>query len=202
MSRLYLVRHGETEWNVSNRFQGQKDIPLSNKGKQQAEQLSKRLSYENIDCIYASDLSRAYETAKVIGLHKKLDIHICKSLREIHFGEWEGHTAEELKFKFKDTYINFHHAPHQSPFPGEGSYEQVLLRVKTGLTQIMNKEKNKNILIVSHSGVLKAMIVALLDLNLDFIRKFWLGNTSVSIVDIKESGGHVLTLLNDLQHLK
>ncbi len=201
MTRPYLIRHGETEWNIANKYQGKTDIPLSPKGIQQAEQLSKRLQSVKIDAIYSSDLKRAYDTGMKIAQKKEMKVHCMARLREIDFGEWEGYTIEQLQKIYGESYNNFLLEPYNYPFPGEGSMETVRQRIDEVIQKILQNECGGSIAIVSHGGVLKVALLQLLDLHVSFYKRFWLGNTSLSIIDIKEQGA-ILSLLNDTSHLQ
>lgn len=95
MTTLLLVRHGETDWNADGRLQGQTDRPLSEFGRRQAVQLANELADEEFDAIYASDLSRASETAQIVGERLGLPVEIDPDLREKNWGTWEGLTTVE-----------------------------------------------------------------------------------------------------------
>ena len=95
MTALLLVRHGETDWNADGRLQGHTDRPLSEFGRRQARQLAQELADENLDAIYASDLSRARETAEIVGKRLELAVVLDPALREKDWGSWEGLTAVE-----------------------------------------------------------------------------------------------------------
>ena len=95
--KLLLVRHGQTDWNINRRFQGQSDVPLNEVGRQQATALANRLSREHIDVLFASDLQRAHETARIIAAQHACEIRLDARLREINFGAWEGLTYDEIK---------------------------------------------------------------------------------------------------------
>lgn len=201
MSKLYLIRHGLTEWNKLNKFQGSSDISLCEEGIEQAQKLSQRLKKYKIDSIYASDLSRAYETALYIAEPHQLEVHKIPELREIHFGEWEGLTREEI-LQFKEYDFNaWRISPHTEKFPGEGSFLNVQKRLMTGVKRIIEENTGKDVAIVSHGGSLKILILSLLGLDLSGYLNFWLGNTSLSIVEIREDR-NTLNLLNDMAHLE
>lgn len=201
MTKLYLIRHGETEWNIQNRYQGNTDIPLSFVGKMQAQAIANRMKNFEIDAIYSSDLSRAYDTAQYIAKEKNIDVQIIPQLKEINFGEWEGFTISELEKIYGDDYKRFFLEPHKYPFPGEGTMEAVQMRIKKALDRITFYNENSKIMIVSHGGILKVLIMSLLNIDLSFYKSFWLGNTSLSIIDKKDSDKWVLSLLNDRCHL-
>lgn len=201
MTKFYLIRHGETEWNIQNRYQGATDIPLSSVGKLQTQAIANRMKDYEVDAIYSSDLSRAFATAKSIAKEKNLDVYTLPQLREINFGEWEGYTISELERLYGEEYKRFFLEPHKYPFPGEGSMEAVQMRIKKAVDIITSNHDNKKIVIVSHGGILKVLIMTLLELDLSFYKSFWLGNTSLSILDKKDTGKWVLSLLNDRCHL-
>ncbi len=94
MGRWFIVRHGETEWNVVGRIQGHSDIPLSRKGREQAHTVARRLAAAPLDVVYCSDLSRASETARIILGDRDIPLHATAELRERDYGVFEGLTVE------------------------------------------------------------------------------------------------------------
>ena len=200
MLKLYLIRHGLTEWNRTNRFQGSTDIELCNEGLEQAVKIAERMSVESIDAVYSSDLSRAYATAQHIASHHQLDVIKVPEVREIHFGQWEGMTRSEIEKQKEYDFSAWHESPHTATFPGEGTLSAVQKRIMVGLNKIIEESKEKNIVLVSHGGSIKLSILSLLDLDLSFYNKFWLGNTSLSIIELNKEK-YILSLLNDMSHL-
>ncbi|MBU5464570.1 histidine phosphatase family protein [Anaerotignum sp. MSJ-24] len=199
MLRLYFMRHGETVWNTERRYQGMTDIELSEEGLRQAECAAKRFKNIKIDKIYASPLKRAMKTAEKIAAEKGLEIISEDDFREIHFGEWEGKTVPELTEKYGESYTNFIREPHKYGFPGEGSVENVINRIKPGIDRLIAEEKG-NVLIVSHGGIIRLMIMYIMGLDSSWFTKMWINNTGVSIVEIKNDRRLLLTL-NDSAHL-
>lgn len=199
MLRLYMMRHGETVWNTERRYQGMTDIELSQTGIKQAECAEKRFENIEIDKIYCSPLKRAMATAKPIAEAKKLDIIPEENFREIHFGEWEGMTVPELKAKYGDTYMNFIKNPHLYNFPGEENISNVINRLKPSLDRIIENESG-NILIVSHGGIIRLMIIYIMGLDNSWFTKMWINNTAISIIEIKDDRRLMLTV-NDSAHL-
>lgn len=199
MLRLYFMRHGETVWNTERRYQGMTDIELSEEGLRQAECAAKRFKNIKIDKIYASPLKRAMKTAEKIAVEKGLEIISEDDFREIHFGEWEGKTVPELTEKYGESYTNFIREPHKYGFPGEGSVENVINRIKPGIDRLIAEEKG-NVLIVSHGGIIRLMIMYIMGLDSSWFTKMWINNTGVSIVEIKNDRRLLLTL-NDSAHL-
>ena len=199
MLRLYFMRHGETVWNTERRYQGMTDIELSEEGLRQAECAAKRFKNIKIDKIYASPLKRAMKTAEKIAAEKGLEIISEDDFREIHFGEWEGKTVPELTEKYGESYTNFIREPHKYGFPGEGSVENVINRIKPGIDRLIAEDKG-NVLIVSHGGIIRLMIMYIMGLDSSWFTKMWINNTGVSIIEIKD-GRKLLLTLNDSAHL-
>lgn len=199
MLRLYFMRHGETVWNTERRYQGMTDIELSEEGLRQAECAAKRFKNIKIDKIYASPLKRAMKTAEKIAAEKGIEIISEDDFREIHFGEWEGKTVPELTEKYGESYTNFIREPHKYGFPGEGSVENVINRIKPGIDRLIAEEKG-NVLIVSHGGIIRLMIMYIMGLDSSWFTKMWINNTGVSIIEIKD-GRKLLLTLNDSAHL-
>lgn len=199
MLRLYFMRHGETVWNTERRYQGMTDIELSDEGLRQAECAAKRFKNIKIDKIYASPLKRAMKTAEKIAAEKGLEIISEDDFREIHFGEWEGKTVPELTEKYGESYTNFIREPHKYGFPGEGSVENVINRIKPGIDRLIAEDEG-NVLIVSHGGIIRLMIMYIMGLDSSWFTKMWINNTGVSIVEIKNDRRLLLTL-NDSAHL-
>ncbi len=199
MLRLYFMRHGETVWNTERRYQGMTDIELSEEGLRQAECAAKRFKNIKIDKIYASPLKRAMKTAEKIAAEKGLEIISEDDFREIHFGEWEGKTVPELTEKYGESYTNFIREPHKYGFPGEGSVENVINRIKPGIDRLIAEDEG-NVLIVSHGGIIRLMIMYIMGLDSSWFTKMWINNTGVSIVEIKNDRRLLLTL-NDSAHL-
>jgi Fructose-2,6-bisphosphatase len=200
MIRLYLIRHGETEWNKARRFQGWTDIELSDEGVEQARLLGQRFTKINIDEIYASPLKRAVATALPIAKTKGIDIIKNENFKEINFGEWEGMTASEISAKYGKDFDDFIVAPEKGEFPGDISFDKVIDRIKVGLEEVLYEKKDKNIVIVSHGGIIRLMIQYLMEFDGEWYNKTWIDNTSISLIEIRKRG-KLMRVLNDRSHL-
>ncbi len=201
MSRLLLVRHGETELNSSERFWGHTDVALSAAGLRQAEQLCHRLATEKIDITYSSNLKRASLTAETIASRHKPEIIICPELREIDFGQLEGLTFDEicqLYPKMAELWTNW---DLQTKFPGGESVDELDTRVSKFLDRLQKHAPEETILIVAHSAPLRLLICHLLKIELWHWRQLRLGLASLSIVETYPQEA-LLTLLNDVGHLR
>ena len=194
-----MMRHGETSWNKEKRYQGMTDIDLCEAGINQA--LCARDRFKNIalDKIYSSPLKRAMDTAKFIAEDKQLDIVSEDCFREIHFGEWEGMTVPELTEKYKDEYSNFIKEPHIYGFPGEKHVDEVIKRLKPGIDKMIENDDG-NVLVVSHGGIIRLMIMYIMGLDNSWFTKMWINNTGISIIEIKRDRRLLLTV-NDSAHL-
>ncbi|WP_427338745.1 histidine phosphatase family protein [Caloranaerobacter sp. DY30410] len=200
MKKIIITRHGQTDWNLIGKIQGQKDIELNKVGIEQAKKLAFKLSKEKIDIIYTSDLKRSYQTAKIISDIIKTDIIIDKNLREIHFGNWQGLTLSDIKKDFNQEYIIWRTEPHKLNLPGAERLIEVQERMKKIINNVLHTDY-QNILIVSHGTAIKALILGILDIDLAKFNNIKIDNTSISIIEY-HSTGPVIKLLNDTCHLK
>lgn len=201
MRKIYLIRHGESQWNVLRKIQGQKDIPLTDKGRKQAELAGEKLSEENIDIIYSSDLKRASETAEIIGQNIGIEPIYNMSLREINFGIWEGLSNDSMNSKYRDEVCLWRREPEKLNIQEAENLYDVQRRAMNFLNFILENEKDENILVVSHGVTLKTIILDLLNMDLIYFKNLTIDNTGLSIIEFREYN-RVLKLLNDISHLK
>ncbi|MFH1650974.1 MAG: alpha-ribazole phosphatase [Chloroflexota bacterium] len=201
MSRLFLVRHGNTKLNSAERFWGHTDVELSPEGLWQAEMLRKRLAEEKIDCIYSSNLRRARVTAETIASGHNAAITVCEDLREINFGEVEGLTYREISERFPEFARTLQDWTARPRFPGGKSHDELDRRVVKFLPRLQDHASEEKVLIVAHAGVLRMLICHLLKVPVRHWHQFHLNLGSLSIMD-RYPQGTILNLLNDTSHLK
>ncbi|MGB9920318.1 MAG: alpha-ribazole phosphatase [Moorellales bacterium] len=200
-TRVYLVRHGETEWNSLGQFQGHQDVALSEKGRRQAECARERFSGENIAAFYASDLRRALETAVIIaGPHGK-PVEPVPELREMDFGCWEGLTFEQIAGRYPTELVAWFRGPGTVGVPGGESFAQVQERAWAALRRIATRHPGERVLVVSHGGTIRALLCAALNLSSDAVWRLRLDNAAISTIDFY-SDGPVVSLVNDCSHLR
>ncbi len=199
--KLFLTRHGQTDWNIAGKYQGQSDVPLNQTGILQAEALAKRLSAEKIDAIYSSDLSRAKDTAQAIANFHQLHINTDLCWRELNFGDWEGMNYKEMSAHSPELFENWMKDSTNISTPNGESLKQLAHRVKTAFDEIKNKHKDQTVLLVSHSGALQALLATLLGIELNFYWQFKISQASLSELKVYEDSV-VLNLLNDVNHLQ
>ena len=160
-TNLFIARHGQTKWNVEHRIQGKSDSPLTKLGVKQALQLGKRLADIGIDVIFSSSSRRAFRTAQIVSEEQKSQIPLYaeKDLMEISLGEWEGMLRSEIDQlypRMQDIYFN---NPTEFRPVGNGeTFFQVRDRVLAFLDRVLEKNAGKNILLVTHTAVVKLIL--------------------------------------------
>lgn len=202
MLRLYITRHGETEWNIEKRMQGWKDSNLTPKGVKDAIALGNRLKDVDFRCIYSSSSQRTIHTAELIRGNRDISIIPDDNLREIYLGDWEGKTIDEVERLDMQGRKAFWEAPHlYVPSSGE-SFFQVRDRTEAVLNKIMNENENGNILIITHAVIVKTIMSLFKALP---VEKLWelpfILGTSLCIVEVENKNATVI-LEGDISHVK
>ena len=200
MSRLLLVRHGETELNSSERLWGHTDVKLGALGLKQAERLRDRLASEKIDVIYSSDLQRALVTAETIAFRHQLAVVTCAELHEVDFGQLEGLTISEANQRYPELAKLRMQRNLNLKYPGGDSLIEFSKRTSKFLDRLEQHTDDETILIVAHFGVLRILICRLLDIDLRFLWQLHFDLASLSMLETNQQGA-VLSLLNDVSHL-
>lgn len=202
MTKLLLIRHAQSLWNLENKAQGHLDSPLTDLGIKQSEMLADYLRGRNIYKIYSSDLGRALNTANIISKNIGIPIEVVANLREIMLGEWEGMAGEEIADKYKDIYHSWFRCPSKTLIPQGESIEDLRKRIIPTFNNIINKHSGETVAIVSHGGVIITFIAHLLKVDLDSI--YWrveISNASLSIMEFYEDNHFRLISLNNTVYL-
>nr|WP_312983977.1 histidine phosphatase family protein [Clostridioides sp.] len=197
---FYIVRHGQTNWNIQGKTQGHGNSDLTESGESQAKQLAVSLVDRNIDYIYSSDLGRAVQTAELIGNKLGLKVEMTEGLREMGFGVWEGLLIKEIQKDYADTYKTWRDEPHMVNIPGGETLHIIKRRVDKFIEEINEKYDNKNIVLVTHSITLRVMLLSFLNSGMENIYRIKQDNTALNIVEFKEYGP-VVEKMNDTRHL-
>lgn len=200
--RLILVRHGETPWNVTLQYQGQANVPLNERGREQALRAAARLTRYGITRLYSSDLARAWQTAEVIGTTIGLTPVAIPELREIDVGQWEGFTPEELYRRFPDHMAEYRRDPARTVRLGGESYAQLQARALIALQQIQDQHQPGDIVAaVSHGGTIRALLCHVIGLDLDRFGRMWIDNGSLTELRLGRNGWRLMRL-NDNAHVE
>ena len=197
--RLLLVRHGETEWNSEQRYIGRTDLPLSEKGFQQAQALARRLKDEAVDVVYTSDYQRASQTASAIADVLQMPVREDKRLRELDFGRWEGLTLVDIQERYAETYANWIEDPQASPPDGE-SLAHLQDRVSSLLGELLTHHPDDTVALVSHGGTFQILLLVALDIPLRNGWYFYMYNGALSELIFHDNRA-ALVYLNDTHHL-
>lgn len=204
MVRIIFTRHGQTQWNIENRCQGQTDIKLTSKGLSQAKALAQRLKKYNLSTIYTSDLIRASDTAKEIQRQRAIDeIAIIKNplLREHAFGDWEGLTFEEIEIQYKDICSQRDSNPHVQ-IPGGEKHQDLVQRGIKFVEHCLKNHDGETVLAVSHGGFLKALLHHYLELPWKIMKNnMYIENCSLTIFKVSKEKV-VIERINDTAHFE
>ncbi len=174
--QLYVTRHGETEWNYTNKILGRTDIPLNETGIMQAKTLAKNLP-KDIEFIIASPLGRTLTTAKIIADENDLPYQLDRRLIEMDFGTYEGMLRSEEGYQIEKRRFF-------SKYPEGESYLQVAQRVYNFLDEVISKYHDKNILLVTHNGILRVIHTYFNDLDNEDFASFAFGNCNIMKYEI------------------
>ncbi|HCX77835.1 MAG TPA: alpha-ribazole phosphatase [Firmicutes bacterium] len=155
---LYLARHGQTDWNCQGRYQGQIDIPLNDRGREEARSLAEKLQQSRPVAIWASDLSRARETAAIVAAPHNLPVQIHPGLREMHFGSWQGLTWQQIEQRFPEAWRLWTEDPLGYNIPGAESVGEMETRFKQALLEICGKYPGGTVFVVTHGGPMSRLL--------------------------------------------
>ena len=202
MTRIYLTRHGETEWNRQRRFQGSKNSKLTEKGLLAAELLASRVEEIDLDCIISSPLGRAWQTAEIVRGTKGIDIVKCDGFREINLGDFEGMRWDEIESLHGDVLNKITDEPFNNRYPNGENLMEFYNRVEKSLIESIEQYRGKDVLIVAHGGTINCILSYFRGVK---ISKNWMGhvveNCSLSCFEVNE-GTIKEVFFNDTEHLR
>ena len=199
--KIIVVRHGQTEWNKKDIFRGRKDIPLDESGKKQAMLTANRIAQMNltIKAVYTSPMLRARETADNIATKLGLNIIAKDGLIEFDYGQWEGHSVDEVKKKYPQEYAHWLNDPQRLIIPDGEALGQVKERVDATVKAIL-KDAKGNIVIVAHKAINKIVIGCLMRWEQDHYWKLEQDLAAINIIEI-DGASAVVEMLNHTTHL-
>lgn len=199
MTVFYLVRHGETDWNVEGRWQGHADVPLNTIGREQAHRLAERLRADGtrFDVMVSSDLLRAWETAEIVGTAVGTQPQAMPELREIDLGTWSGLTRAEIATRDPETLARLD-AGEDLARGGAERVADLVARASAAVEHLAAQHAGQRVAVVTHGGVVRAVLQHALPHS-----DTWhthIGNTSISIL-VRTRDGWDVVQINDMAHL-
>lgn len=200
MSKVYIVRHGESLWNLEHRLQGGQDPALSEGGYWQAARVAEALMGLGLAAVYSSPLRRASDTARVIAGALGVPLHVHADLREMSLGAWEGMPLRDLLAREEKAYRAWLAAPADCSPPGGERMGAFAERVMAALSEIREKYSGQDTALVTHGVVARVLVAHTLGLDLNQIYRIRVSNGSISCL-IFDGDFPRVTLLNQVKHL-
>jgi broad specificity phosphatase PhoE len=202
MTRVVLVRHGETDWNREGRWQGHADPGLNQVGWRQADAAAARLAREYPGApLVTSDLRRAAETASRVAAALDVSPALDARLREVDVGDWSGLTRDQVRERDEDGYLAWEQG-RNTGYPGGETFAQLADRATAAMTDLFEQHSGGAVIAVCHGGTIRAMVASALSIGDAGRRLLATGaNGSLSVLDTRRGGGIGLVSLNDAGHL-
>lgn len=200
-TRLYLIRHGETELSAEDRFSGGTEVDLSDRGRWQVSRLAMRLRDDNITSIYCSPMRRTKETAAILSLKLNL-VPVCyEGLREIHHGHWETMLRREVEAQFPDEYAAWQEDPFTFAPEGGESGLLVMARALPVIREIVVKHAGETVVVVSHKATIRLILSSFLGFDARGYRdRLDQSPACLNIMDFRDAVRARLILFNDISH--
>jgi broad specificity phosphatase PhoE len=201
VTRIVLVRHGQTEWNRVERFRGRADVPLNETGVRQAEMTAGRIAATwKPSAIYAGPLSRTMETAKAIASRWELHVDISANLIDIDFGQWQGLTPDQVREKWPEQLSAWYKAPHTVRIPGGEALEEVRERCARVLRELPARHRDATVVLVSHMDINRTLLLIALGLGNESLRRLRQDNCAINELEMNDDE-LVVVSMNDTAHL-
>lgn len=201
MTKIYLVRHGQTDWNKQLVFRGRKDIPLNEVGMMEANSIAQGLEEEKIDSIYTSPLKRAVQSAGPASKVSGIKIEQAADFIDINYGKWEGLSFTEVQNRYKEQYNLWENHPEKVEFPAGETLEEARHRSFMAFKNIIRNSLHKSLLIVSHRVINKLLLCAILDLPNSYFWKIRQDTACINVIECTHEM-FILEKMNDTCHLK
>jgi probable phosphoglycerate mutase len=201
MTRIILVRHGQTEWNHIERFRGRIDIPLNATGLWQADQTGRWIHQRwEVAAVYASPLGRAMATAAAIAKYCNLNFQSHDDLIDFHFGDWQGKTPAEIQDTWPDLYATWLAEPGAVQMPGGESLEDLRLRTARLMQEIVTSYPRQTVALVGHTVVNRAILLNVLQLPTNQFWQLGQSNCAINLIDWLDDK-FILVSMNETGHL-
>lgn len=198
--KLYLIRHGQTDWNLAGKIQGRQEIPLNETGRRQALSLAEAMDGRPVKLVFSSPQKRAYETARAVAERQQVPLLTVFQLAELGYGSWEGRTMKEILENDRALYEAWWHEPGLIAPPGGETRRDVELRCQAAWKQML-MDLREDAAIVTHGGTLAVLIA-------QAMKEPWLagrltaGNASITTLEYERETGEFKVLeFGDMRHL-
>ena len=201
MTRIILMRHGQTEWNKFERFRGKADIELDETGRRQAEAAAERIGQWKVDAVYSSPLKRAMSTAQAVANRLGLTVQTLEGINDMDFGEWEGLAIAEARQKYVALFDLWLYHPERLEIPRAETLADVRKRAVAAIDEVAAKHKDQTVALVSHRVVCKVLLCHLLGLDNSHFWQIAQDTTAINLFEVWEGRPSVM-LINDTCHLR
>jgi broad specificity phosphatase PhoE len=192
-TRLILIRHGETDWNIEGRWQGQIDVALNARGQKQVEEMAQQLvgcvEADGLSAIYSSDLARARQTARALARMTGLPLYLDERLREIHQGEWQGLLVSEIQGRYAEEFKKRKTNPLSVAPPGGETARQVQERVIQATEEILSQHHGETVAVVSHGFAIAVILTHYRGYPFEKVWDLIPGNGKWEIIDVPDHPG-------------
>ena len=197
---LVLVRHGETEYNRADVFRGRVDLPLNERGREQAGAAARYLEGEAFEAFYSSPLTRSMQTARAIAAPHGAEVEALDPFIDVDYGEWSGKSIEEIRRTWPREFAAWAENPEEAVFPGGESVSEVRERLRRGLEMLASRHEGR-VLLVGHKLINRLVLCIVLDLPTRGIWRVEQSNGAINVISHGERGW-VLRRMNDVAHLR
>ena len=201
MTAVYLIRHGQTDWNKDKIFRGRADVPLNEHGRKEARALARHLKPVPVSACYSSPLSRSLETAEIAVRPHALDVKLDDGIIDIDYGEWQGLSEAKVRRRFAGLYRQWHETPQRVKFPGGENLAGIRRRALASLDRIRSENPEATVFVVAHRVVTKVIRCAALRLTNAAFWRIQQDNCAFNIIELSDDGVSVVTM-NDTCHMR
>jgi broad specificity phosphatase PhoE len=208
MTKIILVRHGQTEWNRNERFRGHANIPLNATGVRQAEATGERVATEwRPSAIYSSPLSRAVQTGQAIADHlaksyqARVPVQAISDLSDIDYGDWQGLTPEEARLRWPMEINAWYFSPQTVHIPGGECLQDLRIRSMRAIGKLIDRHPEETIAIVGHTVLNRVILLGMLGLGNERFWRLKQDTCAINVIEA-ENSSFTIVIINDTCHLR
>ena len=196
LGTIYLIRHGEVDWNRKNSYVGSTDIPLNATGRSQAMQVAEHLKDKKISAVYSSNLMRARVTAEIIAEKFGIPVTGVPAFQEVDYGEWEGLSESEIKERYQDIYARWREDPVGINAPNGESFGELRDRAYPAFIRIAEAHPDDNVVVVAHKSTNRVLLCRLLGIDVNLYRQIAQENACINTISVRSGGRLVVDTIN------